>query len=325
MTSEYCLLPPARETCQIQKTVASEHLKDLELVFEPVCFCFCLRVVSVRGVVSLFHSGILFYAMDCFRRYLTHAQTCDNIRVQSASQWIASVRIWHTLKPVITFVFKVLCNGLPRSILDTCSNLWSLSCSKCYAMDCLGPYLTHVQTCANTAVPNLAKENTMAYLRKKDAWEKWTGKMATQTPPKRRLYINKTTKKKTLNFQSLRKDIGFMKYGVYQLKKKKTFAPLEIAWCRHWFDFPTSTKHCTGVKSVNQLSKEIMLPPPAVSHPEGCFWTQWNRWCCCCCCLLRLWWTSRGPSGTGLSHTKPHMLPCTNVAMSHACACSSFA
>ena len=86
------------------------------------------------------------YAMDCFGTYFTHARTCDNVRVQSATQWIASghtlnmptcdnVRIqsaaqWtapvHTLrmpKPVITFVFKVLRNGLLRYILYACPNL----------------------------------------------------------------------------------------------------------------------------------------------------------------------------------------------------------
>ena len=117
--------------------------------------------------------------MDCFGTYFTHAQTCDNVRVQSATQWTASVHTlhmpkpvirfvfsgcacsflgpcmqWtasvHTLhmpKPVITFVFKVLRNGLLRYILYTCPNLWERSCSKCYAMDCFGTYFTHAQTC----------------------------------------------------------------------------------------------------------------------------------------------------------------------------------
>ena len=82
-------------------------------------------------------------AVGCSGTYLTHAQTCDNVRVQSATQWTASVPSatqWtasvHTLhiaqtcdnvrvppaaqwtasvhthaqkmpKPVITFVFKM--------------------------------------------------------------------------------------------------------------------------------------------------------------------------------------------------------------------------
>ena len=28
--------------------------------------------------------------MDCFGTYLTHVQTCDNVRVQSAMEWTAS-------------------------------------------------------------------------------------------------------------------------------------------------------------------------------------------------------------------------------------------
>ena len=75
--------------------------------------------------------------MDCFGTYFTHAQSCDNVRVQSATEWTASVHTlthaqscdnvrvpsapeWtasvHTLhmpKAVITFVFQVL--------LGTCS------------------------------------------------------------------------------------------------------------------------------------------------------------------------------------------------------------
>ena len=37
--------------------------------------------------------------MDCFGTYLTHVQTCDNVRVQSATEWTASV---HTLTHVQT-------------------------------------------------------------------------------------------------------------------------------------------------------------------------------------------------------------------------------
>ena len=49
--------------------------------------------------------------------------------------------------PVVTFLFKVLRNGLFRYILYTCPNLWLRSCSKCYGMDCFGTCSTHVQTC----------------------------------------------------------------------------------------------------------------------------------------------------------------------------------
>ena len=50
--------------------------------------------------------------MDCFGTYLTHAQSCDNVRVHSATQWTASVHTLRMPKAVITFMFKVLRNGL---------------------------------------------------------------------------------------------------------------------------------------------------------------------------------------------------------------------
>ena len=112
--------------------------------------------------------------MDCFGTYFTHVQACDYVCVQSATEWTASVHTSHMSKPVITFVFKVLRNGLLRyiqyfthvqtcdnvrvqsatqwtasvhTVLHTCPNLWQRSCSKCYAMDCFGTYFTHVQAC----------------------------------------------------------------------------------------------------------------------------------------------------------------------------------
>ena len=66
--------------------------------------------------------------MDCFGTYFTHVQTCNVTRVQSATEWTASVHTLHMSKPV--------CNP----------------CSKCYAMDCFGTYFTHVQTCNVTRV-----------------------------------------------------------------------------------------------------------------------------------------------------------------------------
>ena len=46
--------------------------------------------------------------------------TCDNFCFQSASRWTASVHTLHMSKPAITFVVKVLRDGLPRYILYTC-------------------------------------------------------------------------------------------------------------------------------------------------------------------------------------------------------------
>ena len=60
---------------------------------------------------------------------------------------------WHMSKPVITFVFKVLRNGLLACTylthVQTCDNVRVLNC---FGMDCSGTYLTHVQTCGNVCV-----------------------------------------------------------------------------------------------------------------------------------------------------------------------------
>ena len=90
--------------------------------------------------------------MDCFGTYFTHAQTCDVTRVQSATEWTASVDTSHMSKAVITFVFKMLRNGLLRYILHTYPKLWCNSCSKCYGMDCFGTYFTHAHSCDVTRV-----------------------------------------------------------------------------------------------------------------------------------------------------------------------------
>ena len=50
--------------------------------------------------------------MDCFGTYFTHAQSRDNVHVQSATDWAASVHTLHMPKAVIKFVFEVLRNGL---------------------------------------------------------------------------------------------------------------------------------------------------------------------------------------------------------------------
>ena len=57
--------------------------------------------------------------MDCFGTYLTHAQSCDNVRVHSATQWTASVHTLRMPKAVITFMFKVLqdCFGTSSRVL----------------------------------------------------------------------------------------------------------------------------------------------------------------------------------------------------------------
>ena len=65
------------------------------------------------------------YRMDCFGTYFRHAQSCDNVhRVQSATEWTASVHTLRMPKAVITFVFIVLRNGLLRYIPYACPKLW---------------------------------------------------------------------------------------------------------------------------------------------------------------------------------------------------------
>ena len=95
------------------------------------------------------------YAMDRFGTYSTHAQTCDVTRVQSATQWTASVTYsTHAQTCDVTRVQSehTQWTGPLRNILYTCPNLWCNSCSKCYAMDRFGTYSTHAQTCDVTRV-----------------------------------------------------------------------------------------------------------------------------------------------------------------------------
>ena len=107
--------------------------------------------------------------MGCFGAYFTHAQSCDNVRVQRATEWTASVNTLHMPKSVIPFVFimlsntcpnlscdnvfKVLRNGRLRYILHTCRpKVGKPSCSKCYRKDCFSTYLTHAQSFDNVRV-----------------------------------------------------------------------------------------------------------------------------------------------------------------------------
>ena len=93
------------------------------------CFSSCFyslfwcRVFERLVTVSQFDIFCSVADVGCFGTYFAHIQTCDDVRVQSATQWTASVHTLHMSKPVTTFVFKVLRNGLLRYILYTCPNL----------------------------------------------------------------------------------------------------------------------------------------------------------------------------------------------------------
>ena len=65
----------------------------------------------------------------------------------------------------MTFVFKVLRNRLLRYILETCPNLWWRSCSKCYAIDCFGTYLKHVQTCDDVRVQSATQSTASVHVQ----------------------------------------------------------------------------------------------------------------------------------------------------------------
>ena len=62
----------------------------------------------------------LLLSFESEHLWWTHAQTCDNVRVQSAGEWTASKHTLHMPKPAKMFFFEVLRNGLPRYILYTC-------------------------------------------------------------------------------------------------------------------------------------------------------------------------------------------------------------
>ena len=79
--------------------------------------------------------------MDCFGTYFTHAQSCDNVRVPSATEWTASVHTSHMPKAVIMLVFQVL-----------------------YRLDCFGTYFTHAQSCDNVRVQS-ASGHMLNFLR----------------------------------------------------------------------------------------------------------------------------------------------------------------
>ena len=67
----------------------------------------------------------------------THAQSCDNVHVQSATDWAASVHTLHMPKAVIKFVFEVYGMDCWRTYLTHAQICDNISCSKCYGMDCV--------------------------------------------------------------------------------------------------------------------------------------------------------------------------------------------
>ena len=63
------------------------------------------NILLVGGCWRRHTSPGVFIAFALLRYILyTHVQTCDDVRVQSATQWTASVHTLHMSKPVMTFV-----------------------------------------------------------------------------------------------------------------------------------------------------------------------------------------------------------------------------
>ena len=86
---------------------------------------------------------------------------------------------------------------------------------------------------------------------------------------------------KTLNFQALRKNIGFTKYCICHENVARTFARLETAWCRHEFDVPTSVKHCKGAQFCWWLLGRGHATATRGSRPGGLFMIFLGRWMPC--------------------------------------------
>ena len=68
---------------------------------------------------------IFVFFCECISACCAKPFSCcnQNVRVQSATEWTASVHTSHMPKAVITFVFQVLRNGLLQYILHTCPKL----------------------------------------------------------------------------------------------------------------------------------------------------------------------------------------------------------
>ena len=115
----------------------------------------CFRVF----VISRFRALCSILAFSCFCECISACcakpfSCCNqNVRVQSATEWTASVHTSHMPKAVITFVFQVLRNGLLRYIRSHMPKALIIFVFQVlYGMDCFGTYFTHAQSCDNVRV-----------------------------------------------------------------------------------------------------------------------------------------------------------------------------
>ena len=101
--------------------------------------------------------------MDCFGTYFTHAQRCENLRVQSATEISASVYNLHA--QIFDNVFIVLRNGLLRYILYTCPKVWKPSCSKCSSTEWAASVHTlHIPKGVKTFVFKVLQKGLLRYI-----------------------------------------------------------------------------------------------------------------------------------------------------------------
>ena len=97
--------------------------------------------------------------MDCFGTYFTHAQSCDNVRVPSASGHMLNLRVF-PFSRFRVFALSAFSRFL-RFVLHSFSSFraFAFACFRIFAdfkmlygMDCFGTYFTHAQSCDNVRV-----------------------------------------------------------------------------------------------------------------------------------------------------------------------------
>ena len=107
----------AGETTSLYHSIPISHAFDVDVTYQVSANG--LETVRVKWhVFKVLRNGLLryilytcpnlwcnscskCYGMDCSGTYFTHVQTCDVTRVQSATEWTASVYTSHMSKPVM--------------------------------------------------------------------------------------------------------------------------------------------------------------------------------------------------------------------------------
>ena len=110
-------------------TPSNDHCRILYTTSDPLHTCPNLMLTLVQSATEWYVTSHMSkpnvtpnYGMGCFGTYFTHVQSSNVSRVQSATEWTASVHTLHMSKPNVTRV---------QSATE-----W----------DCLGTYFAHVLT-----------------------------------------------------------------------------------------------------------------------------------------------------------------------------------